>query len=375
MLLLKALVDNPELEKLSAADLLSFSMKQAEEIRQLKEIQGQLLARVRRFITSFPFALIILKNDQSIKAVNKIALDYFQYEERELAKQPVTVLFPSVSRFDVTQPTMRIMGQKKNGELFATEAFVNALETEGEELLFVSVQDVDERHRLERLRRDLMAMITHDLRAPLTTLRVTLEMICEGAYGSLTERGRTLVDHGISSITYLNWLVESLLDSEKLERGDIELAYRETTVGKLVNRAINSTQMPTAVQLNLELNNDAITVDEDRIVQVLINLISNAAKYAPEDSKITVKGSIEGVSAKFEVADEGPGIPQEMQTVIFDRFKQLEQPGETRRQGFGLGLAICKSLVEKHGGQIWVESKGKGSRFCFVVPISPESMI
>jgi signal transduction histidine kinase len=350
-------------------------LAQAKELAQLKETQSKVMSRVRQFITGFPFGLVILRMDQRIKAINKVAAELFQYPEYAVAKQPVNKLFPTIDRFDPAKPSMRLLARKQSGENFATEVFVNLLEMGGEELLFISVQDVNERHRLEQLRSDLIAMVSHDLRAPLASLRITLEMVCEGTYGNLSDRGNSLVSQGVTSVEYLNTLVEGLLESERAETGSIQLQYKETSIGAVVGKAIGALpahegkDRPT---VETELTNDAIKVDEGRIVQVLINLISNALKYSPSGSKVLVKAGIEGLGAKFQVVDSGPGIPVEARSFIFDRYRQLEQPAKERRSGFGLGLAICKALVEKHGGKIWIEdNESGGSIFCFSVPVKP----
>lgn len=123
------------------------------------------------------------------------------------------------------------------------------------------------------------------------------------------------------------------------------------------------------VKIEVDYTNDAIKADEDRVVQVLINLISNAIKYSPDNSTVRVIAGMEGLNVKFQIKDEGPGIPKEMHSAVFERYRQLEQSSETKKKGFGLGLAICKALIEKHQGKIWVESDpGKGSSFCFEIP-------
>ena len=124
------------------------------------------------------------------------------------------------------------------------------------------------------------------------------------------------------------------------------------------------------MKIETDYTNDSLKADEDRVVQVLINLISNAIKYSPDNSVVTVKAGMEGLETKFQVIDQGPGIPKEMLNAVFERYRQLDQSKDTKRKGFGLGLAICKALVEKHGGKIWVESElGKGSNFCFTIPL------
>jgi signal transduction histidine kinase len=245
----------------------------------------------------------------------------------------------------------------------------------GEERYFVNVQDVTERHRLEQLRRDLVAMVSHDIRQPLTAIRLVLDMVLRGSYGEMNARGEKNVNTAVTSIDYLISLVKNLLDSEKVDSGTIEIIPAETTVGAIINKALitaNGAKQKASVSIESDFTNDVIVADEDRVAQVLINLISNAVKYSPENSTVKVLAGIEGLNAKFRVVDSGPGVPKESQYLIFERYQQLEQHKSIKTQGFGLGLAICKAFVEKHGGKIWVESEeGKGSCFCFTIPTSP----
>lgn len=350
-----------------------------EQIIRLKESEQKLITKqeellfwMRNFLRSFPFGLIMLEKDQRIKAINKIACEYFQYGEQELAKQAVSMLFPDIGPFEVTEKPLRIAGRKKSGETIVVEVFVNSLAMFGEDLLFITVQDVDEKHKLEQLRLDLLAMVSHDLRSPLASVRLMLEMLGEGAYGQLDEKGIQLVGQSVSTVEYLNSMVGNLLDSENVENGRIELAVQDTTIGSIIKKAVGAVEASgrsAAVSIETEFTNDAIKVDEDRLAQVLINLISNAIKFSPKDGKVIVIGGINGVDAHFQVVDSGPGVPEEQREAIFQRYRQLVQPG-AKRSGFGLGLAICKALVEKHNGKIWVENgESNGSKFCFTVPM------
>lgn len=365
----------------ASADVQRLLKTQAEEIdrlakgqQQLLEAQADMMALVRSFVTNFPFGLIVINKDQTIHAVNNLAEEYFLYSSMDLAEKPISVIFPEVKRLESTGKALRAMGQRSNGEKFVAEVFVNVLGIGQDERLFVSVQDITERHRLEQLRRDLMGMVSHDLRAPLTTIRVTLDMVRDGIYGQLNERGELAIERAVSSTQYLNSLVANLLDADKAESGLITLEIEETTIGKIVRQAIDALERSSdsdSVSIDSDFTNDAIEADRDRIVQVLINLVSNAIKHSPPESRVIVKAGIDGLFAKFQVIDKGPGIPQEMQPLIFERYRQLDQPRETKQKGFGLGLAICKALVEQHKGRIWVESEeGKGSKFIFTIPIT-----
>ncbi len=367
----------------ASADVERKLKMQADEIdrltkghHQLLDAQKIMMERIRSFVTNFPFGLIVINEDQTISAANKLAEEFFQYSSRDLADKSIEVVFPELKKLEVTGKPLRTMGCRSTGEKFVAEVFVNVLGIGQDERLFVSVQDITERHRLEQLRQDLMRMVSHDLRAPLTTIRVTLDMVREGIYGTLNERGELAIDRAVSSTQYLGSMVANLLDADKAESGTISLEIEETTIGAIVNQAIAALEKSTdleTVSIESDYTNDSVKVDRDRIVQVLINLISNAMKYSPPDQKVMVKAGIEGVSAKFQVIDRGPGISKDMQPLIFERYRQLDQPRGTKQKGFGLGLAICKALVELHKGRIWVESEeNKGSKFIFTVPISQD---
>lgn len=319
------------------------------------------------------FPLVVVNEHQKIQALNRFARAIFEYDDTtEVQDKPVGFLFPGLEEISLRADPLQVVGQRKSGERFAAELIANSFDDQN---LLVTVQDITERHRLEQLRKDLIAMVSHDMRSPLTAVKVVLDMVADGVGGELNPRGTRIINNAQSSISYLISLVSNLLDNEKIESGTIEMHVTETSVDSVISKAIITVeaakQRPT-VTLESETTNDRFMGDEDRIIQVLINLITNAIKYSPDDSAVKVVAGIEGLAIKFQVIDKGPGIPKELQHQIFERYKQLEQHKEIKRQGFGLGLAICKALVEKQHGQIWVESEvGKGSKFCFTVPLAP----
>lgn len=344
------------------------------ELEALKRSTEQLTSRVRKFITAFPLALLVIDKEERILAVNERGVETFEYRPRELAQQHVSLLFPvNESAWLGSLEPATLPARRKSGEEFMAEVLVNRLELDGVEQIFVSVQDVTEKHRLSQLRGNLIAMVSHDIRGPLTAVEMGLDMIGKGFYGPLDDSGKTVVDTSMRAVSYLLCLVSNLLESESAEVGEIEFVKQETSVGRIIERAIDSVTGAGAKpssSIESEFTNDVLIADENRLVQVLINLIGNALKYSPEGASVHVRGGIIGLEAQFEVIDLGPGIPEEKKHLIFNRFRQLDQPGGLKRRGFGLGLFICKALVDGHGGKIWVESEpGKGSRFKFTVPI------
>lgn len=357
-------------------ELKQLAKQQAEHIVVLGRNIEQNRKRLRNILTSIPLGLIVVDEKDEIQAVNPQVQEIFQFESDELVGRHVSFLFPELKEIGLTQKPLKTSAVRKSTEAFTVEIIVNHFEERGQKSKFIHLQDITERYRLEQLRKDLVAMVSHDLRTPLTAIQGTLTMLEQGVYGDLRDNGTRAIDRAQQSTDYLIGLVKDLLDSAKLESGTIEIEFSETTSGKVVEKAVETSRVQAknrGVEIVTDFTNDIFMGEEDRVVQVLINLITNAIKYSPEEGKIFVNAGLEGTSVKFSVKDQGPGIPKEMQTRVFERYQQLNQPSETQRKGFGLGLAICKALIEGHKGKIWVESEaGKGSKFCFTIPMSQD---
>ncbi len=347
-------------------DLKSIVRKQAAALAD----QG---ARIRNILHSIPLGLVVFNKRQSIELINTLAQQLLHYEPRELKGQNVRTIFPEVEVLQFSPDPVRTMARKKTGELFPVEIYMNEW---SDDMIFAHLQDVTERHRLDRLRQDFLAMVSHDLRTPLSSVQLFLQMISRGTYGEISSNFARSISRAESSLDLMVSLVNDLLDSEQLDSGDFNLEFHSTTTNAIVDKAINSTQSgANAVDVRIEKDvvNDSLTADEDRVSRVIVNLIGNAVKFSPKGGIITVTAGIEGTRVVFRVKDQGPGIPEHLHSAIFERYKQLEQPKETKRRGVGLGLAICKAIVEKHKGKIWVESEvGKGAKFCFSIPIDGE---
>ncbi|MBM3132678.1 MAG: histidine kinase, partial [Chloroflexi bacterium] len=168
-------------------------------------------------------------------------------------------------------------------------------------------------------------------------------------------------------------IVSDILDMSKLEAGAMKLDVSWTSLTKIIalhrNRFLRLPEGHT-VELVLPPDLPSLIADEVRIGQVITNLVENAAAYSPPGTKITLEAHVSGSNLVVSVTDEGEGIRPEHLQRVFDRFYRLEENVNRRKSGIGLGLAICKGIVESHGGKIWVESEvGKGSRFIFTLPI------
>ncbi|MCC6528371.1 MAG: PAS domain S-box protein, partial [Polyangiaceae bacterium] len=239
------------------------------------------------------------------------------------------------------------------------------------------VRDVTEKKAVERMKDEFASTVSHELRTPLTSIRGSLGLLEAGVSGPLGDRALELVRIARTGCDRLIRLVNDLLDLERLEGGHGRLVLGLEPVAELVETAtteIASVATAAGVTLRCELAPEvaeaSVSVDRDRIHQVLTNLLSNAIRFAPRGSTVRLRvgrGPRRGL--QIAVLDEGPGVPESDRDKLFQRFQQLGDPRTRKQGGTGLGLAICKAIVEQHGGTIGVDSrKSGGAAFFFELP-------
>jgi signal transduction histidine kinase len=228
---------------------------------------------------------------------------------------------------------------------------------------------------VEEMKQQFVAMVSHDLRTPLTSVCGFLEMLRQGAYGDLSSQGSQRTQLAERNIQRLIALINDLLDMEKLESGQLELIQELIPLEPVITRSLDAVRV-FAEQHKVQLVADPVDYivygDTNRLIQVLVNLVSNAVKFSPPDSAVTVAAVPIDDFIEVRIIDKGRGVPAAYREVIFERFRQVKATDATQKGGTGLGLAICKAIVEQHGGKIGVESEeGKGSTFWFRVPLKP----
>ena len=261
---------------------------------------------------------------------------------------------------------------KKDGLLVDT--LWTSVWSEKEKSYFCVIHDDSERKTAERMKQEVVAMITHDLRTPLSTIRNFLEMLDADMYGDLSEKGKKMLTLADRNSARMLSLINDLLDVEKIKAGMMELTLAETKISTVLDQcaqSVASLAEPNKITIKVSSEDLLVRADEDRLARVITNLLSNAIKFSPEGSTIFLSAKLDGQFAQISVKDEGRGIPEEMITTIFDRFTQVMESDSRAKGGSGLGLAICKALVELHGGTITVVSPaGQGATFSFTLPIS-----
>lgn len=224
----------------------------------------------------------------------------------------------------------------------------------------------------DQFKKELIAMVSHELRAPLTSIDAILTFLEAGGMGELSDGVNQRLKIAETEVQRLIALINDLLDVERMEAGKFEMSFSEVEMKEVIERSINAVSGALEhKKLNVQAESieGKVWADRDRLIQVMVNLLSNAIKFSPDGSCIRVRSEDLGTQIELSVKDEGRGISEEFKKRIFQRFSQAQESDARVRGGSGLGLTICRAIVSQHNGSIGVESEeGRGARFWFRIP-------
>lgn len=338
--------------------------------------------QVRILFGKMPVALLVVNANSAIETVNPVAESMFGYT-REVWREihldkllddgdDASKLFKRLA--ETPGKLIRYDGFKSSGERFPLEISVEFMDVSHTKLL-VCAFDITERMRLEKLKKEFVEMVSHDLRTPLSNLVLFLEAITMGLHKKWTdEKLRGNAERNFEEVSRLIRLINKLLEMDKLESGFDKPEFVRLMLSDAVEsavNAVNATASKKGIKFERDVPDSMILADSDQLAQILINLLGNAVKFSPDNGKITIKGIEEPDAVEIRICDQGPGVPEELRDHIFERFGQVKSAKS--KEGTGLGLAICKALVEAHGGTIGVTAEmGVGSEFWFRLPLQPK---
>jgi PAS domain S-box-containing protein len=263
----------------------------------------------------------------------------------------------------------------KNGHLVDIELRgVKFVSPSGEEMIWSTITDLTETLKLDRLKQDFISTVSHELRTPLTSINGSLDLLLSGAAGELPAKAEKLLGIAVKNNKRLIALVNDLLDMEKLSQGKLAFHTQVVSSALLLQSAVELNQsfaQQHKVELKLGQTDDVLLhVDPARIQQVLANLISNAAKFSPQGSIVSVYTVLQPQVLRIAVADQGRGLTAEQISRLFQRFSQLDNVNNREKAGSGLGLAISRDIISQSNGQIGVDSEyGAGSTFWIELPL------
>ena len=339
-------------------------------------------ARTRSIIDNALGGLITTNERGIIESANPATLRMFGYTLSELAGRSVCTLlaesFPSTRdclmylRETALGRVTELRGRRSNGETFVCELSLFEFDTGDDARHFAGhMLDVSERQELERMKQDFISTVSHELRTPLTSIRGALTLLASGVMGVLPSDANQMVQVAERNSIRLMRLINDILDFEKLEHGKMEMEFLPVSMRRIVERSIESVAavaLQEGVRVDMHCAPVHVYGDEQRLTQVTVNLLSNAVKYSDRGGVVVVRVRADGDWVEVRVEDRGRGISPRAQEKLFKRFQQIDASDSRRKPGTGLGLVICKAIVEQHGGTIGVESReGEGSTFWFRV--------
>jgi len=222
----------------------------------------------------------------------------------------------------------------------------------------------------DQLKSTFVASVSHELKNPLLTMKISLSNIRDGFAGQISDEQRKIIELCYGILDRMGRLINDLLDLHKIEAGMMDIKRKLCNFTEILDKQIQESGAllnRKHIRLNKEvLNKDlSLWADEDKISQVINNLLSNAVKYSPEDSTVTLRVDYSDGFVRLECNDRGPGIPEDKLEKIFNKFERIN----ITKEGTGLGLAISKDIVEMHKGKIWAENNPEGgSKFVVILP-------
>lgn len=342
------------------------------DISELKRREEALRAnreRVGALMDSMPAALFLTNDDGTIVRVNQ--------ESAELLRVPAAqIVGRKLSEFcEVSRIQHRGSAQRLQVQDAWCEVSVDVLDESHEKL--VVALNVDEQIKMEQMRDRLKAMIAHDIAAPLTSIQGAFKSIEKGRYGEVDEVGLKRAQVGSAETGRLMALFKDFIAIEKHNANEWTVTFEPLELSEIVSRSVasmRSSAEKAKVCIAIEsVAGASVNADRNKLIQLLVNLLSNALKFSPENSTIHVGSLCDGDRVRISVRDEGPGIPEHLLQTIFEPFKQAAVTDSIVKGGSGLGLAICKSIVDSHRGKISViNSTTGGAEFIVELPVIGE---
>jgi PAS domain S-box-containing protein len=345
-----------------------------------------------------PDTLLACDENGTITAVNARCSEMFQHVPADLLGQPPTRLFGNEDRVWLVSaltgprgtytPAREVTALRKDGTEFAAEVHIGrpgsssggshlgAAVSLGHDFAATRhtlvIRDISERKKVERLKNEFVSMVSHELRTPLTSIRGSLALRAGGGVGSLPSRAHTLVSIAERNSERLLRLINDLLDIAKIESGTFDFTFKVFPLQRLLEHVVEVC-VPMAEQRQVRLSlrppgpGVRLYADEDRLAQVVTNLVSNAVKFSPPATQVEVAAELRpGGIVRVSVSDSGPGVPVGFRARLFEKFAQADSSDSRWQGGTGLGLSISRSIIDRLGGAIgYSPGEDSGSVFFF----------
>lgn len=334
--------------------------------------------------------IIIVNPSGSIETINRAATMMLGYDSAALARRDFDVISdiapgvgPFLDRIGLVDGGLKTpywtdrQVRHQSGAWLPVDIALGVMPLPDGDHIVVSLRDISERKRIERLKDELISTVSHELRTPLTSIVGALGLLRLDPERHLQQDAAGLVAIAENNAQRLIRLINDMLDVDRIDSGKLKITMQPLDLRDAVLRACEDNSgfaLATSITIDHSLPDDPLTVqgDEERLLQVMTNLLSNAVKASPANSHVTVSVARDpdGRRATIHVDDDGPGIPEEFRPRIFGRFERAAS--DEAAPGTGLGLAIAREIVIQHGGDLWFEDRERGgTRFAFSLPVAP----
>ena len=343
--------------------------------------------RLTSILNNMNDSLITIDKHCMIESCNYTTKKVLGYSEEELKSKPLCTIFetkcdnPSFMNNDcqlgkTIKNKKDIIIHKKDGESFYADIGLNSVKFDDKELFVLTIHDITHYKEIEKMKNEFVSTVSHELRTPLTVIKGAIEIMLSNAIGALPDTMLDMAGMIRDNSISLNLLINDILDIEKIASGKMEFDFKPIELMPLVENTIkNAAEYAKNYDVEIKLTDSVpsvmVYVDNNRIAQVITNLLSNASKFSHKGGIVEVSvSSLNNDFIRLEVKDFGQGISEDFQKKIFQRFVQEDSSNSRKKGGTGLGLAICKTIMDHMDGEIGFESQaGKGTTFYIDIPV------
>ncbi|MBN1869306.1 MAG: PAS domain-containing protein [Candidatus Omnitrophica bacterium] len=354
----------------------------SEQVRMRLEEVAKEKSRLEAVLLSMSEGVLVINREGQILLMNEPFKRIFHVAEEPTGKSTLEII-RNIKVQEVVDKVLKqpqgvesaeitvLLPEEKNILVYAAP-IVRAQQLEGVVVVF---HDITELRKMEGIRREFVANVSHELRTPLASIRGYAETLLDGALAD-KEHAEEFLKIIHMDAERLARLIQDILDLSKIESGILKLKLQPVSISKVADRVLEGLQRQINeksldVKNEIPANTPKVMADEDRIAEVLLNLIENAVKYTPQGNKITISAEKQGDVLRVDITDTGIGIPEEDLPHLFERFYRVDKARSRELGGTGLGLSIVKHIVLAHNGQVSAQSElGRGSTFSFTLPIA-----
>lgn len=359
----------------------TLALNDAMKLIREKEIQ------LHSILSGITDTVLTVSPDGIVLSSNRALQSMFGLSEKEIVGSAIKNILPDLSISDHLtdleaatdqrlMPEQELIGLRSDGSHFPAAITLSLMALPEQNAVIVAARDITRRREIEHIKQEFISIVSHELRTPLTSIRGALGLLEGGIVGDLPSKAKDMIKIAHENCERLVYLVNDILDAERLSQGKLSMELKPMQIAPIVKHAVELNQdyaTSLGVSIETEICESPLfaSIDEQRFIQIMNNLLSNAAKHAPADSSIHIGVAQDGSNVRITVHDKGLGIPPHLQEQLFEKFRQLDTSDNSNRTGSGLGLSIAQGIVEAFNGNIGVESKpGEGSTFFFTLPLA-----